>query len=307
MAIDAGGCACFSLCHPEEVRHFFNRLPIVTDRRSPWYAYLLAVYHSVSVPLPFDLRTLGAFYLPLDAEWFGQLRIPWAGLRCNRTTGRSFVPLCARSVCAQWLNLSDARESRAQQWERTPIPHPLGDKIINWPRQGAVRRDKHVLWRAGGLPLKAWSFAPVPVYPLADEATLSEVLLMGDINGVAAQPYTPRRKPRMEPFILMRFAALAEQRSLPAAPWVEVLRYSYLVRAHACSHPCRLVPSTLSRALTLYDALSSNGFRGRLRASCTGAGSRRCSSRLPEALASRSARAEHSPSFRRRMQRYGPV
>ena len=51
-------CACFSLCHPEEVRHFFIRLPIVTHETSPWFPYLLAVYHTVSVPLPFDLRTL---------------------------------------------------------------------------------------------------------------------------------------------------------------------------------------------------------------------------------------------------------
>jgi hypothetical protein len=78
----ASECACFSLCHPEEVtarhsfylathysllthycslqvQHFFFRLPIVTHEASPWYPYLLSVYHTVSVPLPFDLRTLG--------------------------------------------------------------------------------------------------------------------------------------------------------------------------------------------------------------------------------------------------------
>ena len=80
-------CTCFSLCHPEEVigylapahcsatlppvqryspffahctfqaRYFFLRLPIVAHEASPWYPYLLAVYHTDSVPLPFDLRT----------------------------------------------------------------------------------------------------------------------------------------------------------------------------------------------------------------------------------------------------------
>ena len=56
----ASECACFSLCHPEEVRYFFIRLPIVTHEASPWYPYLLAVYHTLAVPLPFDMRTLGA-------------------------------------------------------------------------------------------------------------------------------------------------------------------------------------------------------------------------------------------------------
>ena len=42
-----------------QVQHFFFRLPIVTHEASPWYPYLLSVYHTVSVPLPFDLRTLG--------------------------------------------------------------------------------------------------------------------------------------------------------------------------------------------------------------------------------------------------------
>ena len=42
-----------------QVRHFFIRLPIVTHEASPWYPYLLAVYHTVFVALPFDLRTLG--------------------------------------------------------------------------------------------------------------------------------------------------------------------------------------------------------------------------------------------------------
>ena len=42
------------------MRHFFIRLPIVTHEASPWYPYLLAVYHTLAVPLPFDMRTLGA-------------------------------------------------------------------------------------------------------------------------------------------------------------------------------------------------------------------------------------------------------
>lgn len=40
-----------------QARYFFLRLPIVTHEASPWYPYLLAVYHTDSVPLPFDLRT----------------------------------------------------------------------------------------------------------------------------------------------------------------------------------------------------------------------------------------------------------
>jgi hypothetical protein len=46
------GCACFSLCHPDEVRAFFIRLPVVTTEDSPWYDYLRAIYHTDSVPLP---------------------------------------------------------------------------------------------------------------------------------------------------------------------------------------------------------------------------------------------------------------
>ena len=214
-------CACFSLCHPEEVRSFFIRLPIVTSAASPWYEYLRAVYHTPSVPLPFDLRTLGAFYLPLHAEQFGQVSIPWGGTRCNRTTGRSTARRCAASVCRAWLNLSEAREAQAREWERDPISHPLGARVMSW-KPASVKRDPNVLWHAGGLPLKAWSFAPVPATPFSHEAQLTEVTLMGDINSASAA-----RRTRMEPYILLRFAAAAEQRAPPSEAPFEVLRNAY--------------------------------------------------------------------------------
>ena len=224
-APSSSDCACFSLCHPEEARHFFNRLPVVTSEESPWYAYLLAVYHTDSVPLPFDLRNLGAFYLPLDAAWFGQLHIPWAGLRCNSTDGRTTAPQCARAECERWLNLSDARNAQVRTWEREPIAHPLGATTVRWPkaRSGAVRRDPNVLWPAGGLPLKAWSFA------LTSREAQQEVILMGDINSVGSMLYRKAgaARRRMEPYVLLRFSARAEARAPPAGPWIEVLRYHY--------------------------------------------------------------------------------
>ena len=73
------------------------------------------------------------------------------------------------------------------------------------------------------MPQKAWSYAPVPVRPFSDEAELTEVTLMGDINSASA-----RQRPRMEPYILLRFAAAAEQRAPPPAQrGVEVLRNFY--------------------------------------------------------------------------------
>ena len=249
MADADASCACFSLCHPEEVRHFFLRLPLVTSPASPWYKYLCSVYHTDFVPLPFDMRSLGAFYLPPDAAWFGQLAIPWGGLQCNSTDGRSTAPRCARAVCESWLNLSEAREAQARAWEVERIAHPLGVKTVKWPMRGAVRRDPNILWPAGGLPLKAWSFAPVPVRPLSDEAVLKEVVLMGDINNAASQGAVGARvkhalgrgtlRRRAEPYILLRFAAVAEERAAPASPWVEVLRYFYRVRVWSLPCPLR--------------------------------------------------------------------
>ena len=72
---------------------------------------------ALCVPHRFRHR-LGAFYLPLNAERYGQLRIPWGGRRCNHTSGRSTAPRCAQSTCELWLNLSEARESQARQRER---------------------------------------------------------------------------------------------------------------------------------------------------------------------------------------------
>ena len=47
---------------------------------------------------------------------------------------------------------------------------------------------------------------------------------MGDINSASAE----RDRPRMEPYILLRFAAAAEQRAAPPAQrGVEVLRKFY--------------------------------------------------------------------------------
>ena len=114
--------------------------------------------------------------------------------------------------------------SRVRRWEVEPISHPLGAQTMDWhQRPGSVHRDRNVLWRAGALPQKAWSFAPVPVRPFSDEAELTEVTLMGDINSAPA-----RQRPRMEPYILLRFAAAAEQRAPPPAQrGVEVLRNFY--------------------------------------------------------------------------------
>ena len=114
--------------------------------------------------------------------------------------------------------------SQARRWEVEPISHPLGAQTMDWhQRPGSVHRDRHVLWRAGSLPQKAWSFAPVPVRPFSDEAELTEVTLMGDINSASN-----RQRRRMEPFILLRFAAAAEQRAPPPAQrGVEVLRNFY--------------------------------------------------------------------------------
>ena len=65
-------------------------------------------------------------------------------------------------------------------------------------------------------------FAPVPATPFSHEAQLTEVTLMGDINSASAAQRT-----RMEPYILLRFAAAAEQRAPPSEAPFEVLRNAY--------------------------------------------------------------------------------
>lgn len=142
-------CSCFSLCTPEEVRHFLLRLPRVESPASPWYEYLLAVYNTDAVPLPVDLRTFGAFQLPLDAETFGQLRIPWAQARCHGAHGRSSAPVCTRAVCERWLNLTSARKEEVAAWEAIPLPKSA------WPA-------KELVWPEGRLPVKGFSMAAVP-------------------------------------------------------------------------------------------------------------------------------------------------
>ena len=65
---------------------------------------------------------------------------------------------------------------------------------------------------------------------------------MGDINTVANRLYSAGDRARMEPYILMRFAAVAEQRSLPATSWIEVLRYSYKGSPEGVLYGCWYTP-----------------------------------------------------------------
>ncbi|KAG8458166.1 hypothetical protein KFE25_011697 [Diacronema lutheri] len=217
-----GDCACFSLCHPEEVRAFLIRLPRVESESSPWYAYLTAVYNTDRVPLPVDLRSFGAFQLPLNARQYGQLHIPWARRQCGGPQGRSMAPPCARSECERWLNLTAAREEEAASWEATPLykEHTLHGKFYSWAD--------------GSLPTAAFSMAPMPVQhaerlgaadgdsrALGDrQHVMVRVRLQGDIN--------PRfHRAGLEPYNLYIWPEDSRLRAPREGSWAEVTRTLY--------------------------------------------------------------------------------
>jgi hypothetical protein len=211
-------CACFSLCHPEEVRHFLIRLPIVESESSPWYDYLCAVYNTDSVPLPIDLQGFGAWQFPMAADVYGQLRIPWGQRQCGRD-GRSTAPACERAECKRWLNLTAARDAEAAVWEASPLPRShRGPSELEWPN--------------GSLPKKGFSEAPVPRAfvgaTTADGSGSSHVMIRVRIDGDMG-PSGYSRRLKLEPFHMYFWP---ENPSLirlahPPAAWTEAGRFYY--------------------------------------------------------------------------------
>ena len=54
-------CSCFSMCDSFATTLFLSQIPLyVTNKYSPWFAYLKAVY--LDVKLPFKLHDLNFFY-----------------------------------------------------------------------------------------------------------------------------------------------------------------------------------------------------------------------------------------------------
>lgn len=222
-------CACFSLCTPEEIRHFLLRLPLVESTESPWYSYVLAIYNTNEVPLPIDMRTFGAFQLPRGSQSYGQLHIPWAQSRCQSAGGRSSAPQCARTVCERWLNLTAAREEEVAVWEAVPLPKS------QW-------RTSDLVWPDGRLPIKGFSVAAVPrefairanlsLAPLGSNLSISDasiaasshvavrVLLDGELGGGGRASF--------EPYHLYMWPESTKLR-LPYPPdtWLEVGRFYY--------------------------------------------------------------------------------
>lgn len=110
------------MCTRGEASAFLQRMPrFVTTRASPWFSYLVAVYGTAELPLPFDLHGLRLLYQN-DEHWQRiHVGVEWPMATCSCTRRRDSRQVCttAENVeecdaarCARWLN-------NEQQLERT--------------------------------------------------------------------------------------------------------------------------------------------------------------------------------------------
>ena len=80
--------------------HFVSVLPrLVKSRRSPWFAYLRAVYGE-DVPLPFDLHSIRFVYHNTPRWQALHPRVPWPMPGCFGF--HEAPPMCAPAECQKW-------------------------------------------------------------------------------------------------------------------------------------------------------------------------------------------------------------
>ena len=100
MSMQPRSCECFSLCGDHHLAWFHMHLPVVRSTESPWYKYLLTVYHQTSLTLPVNMKRFELFWPNL---------LPTAMYLCSRAQDDPTVPVlpqCPASQCVGWLNIS---------------------------------------------------------------------------------------------------------------------------------------------------------------------------------------------------------
>lgn len=224
----APACACASLCDEQELHEMLTRLPVVTDTKSPWYSYLLGVYHASELELPIDLSKFGLLYLPSYWRATDAARPPVTRV-CN-ATGHGATRACPPKACARWFNHSAARTAEVS-------------RIVS---RGHTRNKKKVWARWSAAPARAAGAAAGPSATpplfffnqrLGQKGMPPFIFTTGDLplargQGSAAV-YTRLNSAATklvgtrfteEALVLLRWANAPLRRPAPNHSWIEVVR-----------------------------------------------------------------------------------